>query len=109
LVYGREGERVKRIVEGYENYFNFIYGKKIESKRKKNIIEWVDIKREKRMIIFKIEKEKMEIEIESIRYRLIDVLLDEGFLDILGHEVAFVLRKENLHRFFELLEEIKYF
>ncbi len=104
---------IDRIVDGYENYFNFINGKRITSIKDLDSkeTEWVDMYRGTTMIIFGLEEEgRMKVEIHTIRHMLIDKLLIGGFLKLLGHEVEFYIEEEErLHSFFSLLEEIKYF
>jgi hypothetical protein len=106
--------KMEQIIDGYENYFNFMYGAKIVAIKDliEKEIEWIDMNRGTTLMIFYLRKMKrgIKIEVESIRHLLIDRLLDEGFLALLGHEVEFYIREEEkIHRFFKLLEEIKYF
>jgi hypothetical protein len=107
-------ERMDRIIDGYENYFNMIYGKKIVAIKNllEKEIEWVDMHRGRTLMVFDLKRMKngIKIEIESIRHMLIDSLLDEGFLALLGHEVEFFIKdEEKIHKFFKMLEKIKYF
>lgn len=74
--------------------------------------EWIDIHRGTTMMIFGLVQEDkgMKVEIHTMRHMLIDKLLDEGFLKLLGHEVDFYIdEEERVHSFFSLLEEIRYF
>jgi hypothetical protein len=107
-----EYEKVDRIIDGYENYFNMICGQKIISIKGISEIEWVDMNRGTILIRFCLRniKDGIKIEIESIRHMLIDSLIDEGFIGLLGNEISFLIKdEENIHKFFKLLEDIKYF